>query len=260
MQGTLAEPCRRAVLLGASNLTRGMATVIGTACHAWGRPLDVLAALGHGRSYGLRSTVLVRALPGIVECGLWPALAQRAAAPTAALITDIGNDLFYGASPQTIVGWVEQCCQRLAATDARLVMTRLPVCNIGRVRPWQYLTFRTLSYPRCRLSLADLTRRAQELDELLLELARRYQCRLIEPRACWYGLDPVHIKIGQSRRAWNEILAGWTDALGETPPASFRHWRYLHTRPPERRWLFGREQRFAQPSGRLADGTVLSLY
>lgn len=259
--GAIEFPARRVVLLGASNLTRGIATVIETACRAWGRPLDVLAAAGHGRSYGLRSTVLARALPGITDCGLWPVLAARSAAPTAALITDIGNDLFYGVSPETITRWVEQCCQRLAAIDARLVMTRLPVCNIGRVRSWQYLTFRTLSYPPCRLSLDNLTRGARDLDDRLLDLARRYACRLIEPRACWYGLDPVHIKLLQSRGAWSEILAGWSEAVGEAAPrASLRRWIYLHSRRPQQCWLFGRGQHQEQPCGRLSDGTLISFY
>jgi hypothetical protein len=254
-------PARRVVLLGASNLTRGMATVVETACCAWGRPLDVLAAAGHGRSYGMRSRVLVRDLPAITECGLWPALAERPAAATAALITDIGNDLFYGASPETIARWIEQCCQRLKAIDARLVMTRLPVCNVGRVRPWQYRIFRTMLYPFCRLSLDDLTCLARELDERLLEVARRFDCRLIEPQACWYGLDPVHVKRFQARRAWREILAGWSEALQEAAPrASPGRWLYLYSRAPAQRWFFGHERRRAQPCGRLPDGTVLSFY
>ena len=259
--GTIEFPARRVVLLGASNLTRGIATVIETACSTWGRPLDVLAAAGHGRSYGMRSTVLMRTLPGIADCGLWPALAARRAAPTAALITDIGNDLFYGAEPETIARWVEQCCQQLRSVDARLVMTRLPVCNIGRVRSWQYVMFRTLLYPHCRLSLDDLTRGAQELDTLLLDVARRYGCRLIDPRACWYGLDPVHIKSRQSRGAWNEILADWAEAIdGGAPRGLLRRWLYLHSRAPEQRWLFGHERRHVQPCGRLPDGTLISLY
>jgi hypothetical protein len=257
----LGVPQRRVVLLGASNLTRGIATVIEAACQAWGRPLDVLAALGHGRSYGMRSAVLARALPGILECGLWRALEQRDTAPTAALITDIGNDLFYGASPQMIARWVDECCRRLAAFDARLVMTRLPVCNIGRVQSWQYLAFRTLSYPRCRLSLGELVVLAQELDELLLELAGKHQCRLIEPRVCWYGLDPVHVKMSESRAAWSEIFAGWTDTVYDAAPrAPLARWCYLLTRAPEHRWLFGREQSHTQPNGRLPDGTTISFY
>lgn len=254
-------PARRVVLLGASNLTRGMATAIETACLAWGRPLDVLAAAGHGRSYGMRSRVLVRDLPGITECALWRALAERPAAPTAALITDIGNDLFYGASPETIVKWVEDCCRRLKSIDARLVMTRLPLCNVGRVRPWQYRIFRTMLYPSSEVSLDDLTRRAQELDERLLDVARRFDCRLIEPQACWYGVDPVHVKRFQARIAWRQILAGWSEALQDAAPrAGLQRWLYLHTRAPERRWMFGRERSRLQPCGQLPDGTVLSFY
>ncbi|HEV3343015.1 MAG TPA: hypothetical protein VG125_21755 [Pirellulales bacterium] len=254
-------PARRVVLLGASNLTRGIATVIETSCRAWGRPLDVLAAAGHGRSYGTRSRVLARALPGITECALWPALASRPAAPTAALITDIGNDLFYDATPETIASWVEECCRRLEAYDARLVMTRLPVSNVGRLQPWQYQMFRTLLYPACRLSLEALARRARELDDRVQDVARRHDCRLIEPQAHWYGVDPVHVKLLLARGVWKQILEGWSDALdGAAPPASMWRWIYLHSRAPQQRWFFGCEQRGPQPCGRLPDGTLLSFY
>lgn len=259
--GSIELPERRVVLLGASNLTRDIATVVETVCRAWGRPLDLLIAAGHGRSYGMRSRVLVRELPGITQCAVWPALAARPAVPTAALITDIGNDLFYGASPDAIACWVEQCCQRLKAFGARLVMTRLPVCNVGRVRPWQYQAFRTMFFPGCRLSLEDLTHRAQELDERLLDVAGRFDCRLIEPQACWYGLDPIHVKRMQSHSAWQQIFAGWGDAVSDSVlRSSLRHWIYLYSRAPQQRWLLGRERIQLQPSGRLADGTTLSFF
>lgn len=61
----------RVVALGASNLTRGFQTVVATARTAWGTDVDVLAALGHGRSYGADSAFLVRRLPGILDSGLW---------------------------------------------------------------------------------------------------------------------------------------------------------------------------------------------
>ncbi len=104
---------RRVVLLGASNLTRGVSTVIETAAAYWGRPLEVFAALGHGRSYGAASSVMGRELPGIVQCGLWEDLRRQGAAATAALITDVGNDLLYGAPPEVIADWVQQCAERL---------------------------------------------------------------------------------------------------------------------------------------------------
>jgi hypothetical protein len=42
----------RVVALGASNLTRGFQTIVSTARLVWGPDVEVLAALGHGRSYG----------------------------------------------------------------------------------------------------------------------------------------------------------------------------------------------------------------
>lgn len=252
---------RRVVLLGASNVTRGLSTVVETACRVWGRPLDLLAAVGHGRSYGMKSTVLVRTLPGIIECGLWRALAARPLAPTAALVTDIGNDLFYGASPDQIAGWVEQCLDRLAAVEATIVMTRMPVCNLDHVRDWQFRLVRSVLFPGCRLTLAELAERALTLDARLVEIARQRGCRTVEPQACWYGFDPIHIKRQHWRGAWGEILAPWS-AEQECPPAttSLRRWLTLSRLTPERRWWCGREQRRQQPCGHLSDGTRVSLY
>ena len=73
---------------------------------SWGQPLDILAALGHGRGYGLESRVLGRRLPPILECGLWEALDRRPPCETAALLTDIGNDLVLGAEPEQLIEWV----------------------------------------------------------------------------------------------------------------------------------------------------------
>ncbi|MCZ6542107.1 MAG: hypothetical protein O6768_00410, partial [Planctomycetota bacterium] len=92
----------RVVLLGASNLTRGISRAVGIAQAILGTPLEVLIAMGHGRSYGQRSRVLGRSLPGIVDCGLWDALLHGSGRPTYALLTDIGNDVMYGASVPSI--------------------------------------------------------------------------------------------------------------------------------------------------------------
>ena len=40
----------RVVAIGASNLTRGFQTVVATARTAWGPDVQLVAALGHGRS------------------------------------------------------------------------------------------------------------------------------------------------------------------------------------------------------------------
>jgi hypothetical protein len=67
---TAMPPATRWVLLGASNLTLGLGTVLSTIRNPSPAPLDILAAPGHGRSYGATSRVLCRELPGILQCGL----------------------------------------------------------------------------------------------------------------------------------------------------------------------------------------------
>lgn len=257
-------PPRRVVLLGASNLARGISTAVETARRVWGGPLDVLAAHGHGRSYGMVSSVLGRSLPGIIECGLWPALAAREPAATAALITDIGNDLFYGAAPERIAGWVESCLDRLARVGAKVTLARMPVKNLDRVSPWQYQVVRRVLFPGCRLSLAELAGSALALDALLRRLARERCCAWVEPEPQWYGFDPIHVRMQWWPKAWETWLAPWSPqsftAGAPRVRGSLARWIRLRRCAPERRAWFGVEQRRAQPALRLDDGTRLSFF
>jgi hypothetical protein len=266
MAGDLATvarrlPPRRVVLLGASNVARGLSTAVETARLVWGGPLDILAAFGHGRSYGQRAALLWRELPGIAECGLWEALARRPAAPTAALVTDIGNDLLYDVRPAQIAAWVEACLDRLLRAGARVALTPLPLGAIGTLSPLRFLVLRSVLFPGSRLSFAAIRERARDLDERLRGLACGRDVKLVEHRPEWYGFDPIHIKSRCLPAAWRAMMSRWSDAA---PPAlaraSLRRWLSLRRLAPERRWLFGRAYRAAQPARWLPDGTALSLY
>src|SRR5882724_9649210 len=102
-------PTRRVILLGASNLTRSFPRVIETVRRTWREPIEIMVAMGHGRSYGQDSVVLGRKISGIFPCALWRDLQNRAPLPTTALITDIGNDFLYGVTPDRLFEWVEGC-------------------------------------------------------------------------------------------------------------------------------------------------------
>ena len=88
----MATAPRRVVALGASNLTRGFPILVSAARASAGPDVEVFAALGLGRSYGMESRVLARTLPGILDSGLWAALAGLPPLPTRAVVTDVGND------------------------------------------------------------------------------------------------------------------------------------------------------------------------
>jgi hypothetical protein len=256
-----AAPSRRVVLLGASNVTRSMSTIVETAELVWGRPLDLLAACGHGRSYGRTSCVFGRSLPGILECGLWDELSRRSALPTAALVTDIGNDILYGAGVAQIEAWVEQSLIRLRAVCERIVITELPLARVASVTPWQYNLFRALLFPGSRVTWADALHRVRELNARVIELARQQRGVLCAPRLQWYGWDPIHVRRAAWPEAWGEILSGWNEqGAAQRARGSWLRWWQLRRQRPLVRRLFGFEQRRAQPTCTLRSGSAISLY
>jgi hypothetical protein len=245
------------VVLGASNLVMTLPALIDDLRRAAGGPVEVLAACGHGRSYGRWSRLLfVRHLPGIVACGLWSDLASRPPLRTIALVTDIGNDLGYGETPETIAGWIETCLVRLAGQGAATVCTYMPLCSLEKLSAFRYYTARSILFPGRRVSRPALLERARELDRHLRRLTREHEARTIEPEASWYGIDPIHVRRRWRRRVWDLILAQWSLCR---PPGPGTPVRLPLFGAAEMR-LFGLPRRHAQPACRLTDGTTVALY
>ena len=121
------------ILLGASNLARGFPSVLSGLRQGLEGPLHIAVAMGHGRSFGIRSYLFGRALPGILECGLWPHLRSscgKIRTPLAA-IADLGNDLMYGVDVETLLGWLELSLLRLRELNAAVVMLSLPMASLA---------------------------------------------------------------------------------------------------------------------------------
>jgi hypothetical protein len=249
----------RVVALGASNLTRGFPALVSTARERWGPEVEVLVALGLGRSYGSRSRILLRTLPGILQSGLWAQLDALPRADTRALVTDVGNDILYGFSPEQILAWIEECVVRLQRHTPDVVVTDLPLASIRRLSPLKFLALRTVLFPPCRLSFGQILERAEEVATGLEALAKKRGLRFFPLKPHWYGFDPIHIRPGQWRAAWREILCG----EGGGPAARSAGWREtlrLYALPPERRWILGREQETPQEGVTLPAGGRVWLY
>ena len=205
--------------VGASNLTRGFHAIVATARSVWGPDVEVLAALGHGRSYGGPSTFLVRGLPGILQSGLWRELESHPPAPTRALVTDVGNDIMYGYPPAQILEWVDECVARLQRFTPDVVVTGLPHAAVAGLPPARYLLFRSVFFPRCRLTLdADDARRRRGGRGPPGRSPPNRGARSCRLKPEWYGFDPIHIRPGMWNAAWQEILCG--DAPARRGPAS----------------------------------------
>jgi len=254
---------QRLVLLGASNLTRGFSVVLETARHLWGGPVQILGAMGRGRSYGQSTALLGRRLPGILQCGLWGELGRLDGAPTAALVTDIGNDILYEAPLQQIAGWVDECFQRLAQRHARTVVTQLPVENLKNLSSRRFLFYRRLFVPNCRLDQQEISARVYALNERVTALARARGLAIVPQEAAWYGMDPIHIQVRQWTRAWRTILSPWNvdgSPARNTVRVSLAHAARCALFFPENAEYFGVPRSVRQPCARLRDGTTIALY
>jgi hypothetical protein len=128
-----------------------------------GRDVEVLVALGLGRSYGSSSRLLIRTLPGILQSGLWPQLERSPPAPTRALVTDVGNDILYGFGAEQTLAWVEECLDRLQRFTREIVVTGLPLQGIRRLSRAKYFLFRAILVPQCRLSLGQVLDTAERV-------------------------------------------------------------------------------------------------
>ena len=166
----------RIIALGASNLTRGLPTVVSAARTTWGHDVELLGALGHGRSYGIPSRFAARTLPGILQSGLWRTLDSLSPATSRGLVTDVGNDVIYEVPASLILEWVEDAVDRLQTYTADVVLTDLPVDAIKRLRVPAFIAVRTLVAPRCRLTLSAAVETVERVNYGLAQMADRVAC------------------------------------------------------------------------------------
>jgi len=243
----VAQARPRLVLIGASNASMALPGVL----RSLAEPCEVLAAVGHGRSYGVRSRYFARELPPILECGLWSELA-RGSAPLRALVTDVGNDLAYGTSAQVIARWVDEVLARL---EGQVTLTALPLESLERLSPLFFHAVRLLIFRGRPLEREHVLAEARELNERLAELARARGARLERIPPAAIGWDGIHQRRAARAELWSTWLGGLGLALDRAHGQRFRG----RLRAQERR-LFGRLERTPQPCARAADGSTLSIF
>ncbi len=230
------DSVERLIVLGASNVVRGLPALVSSMRRSEGNA-EFLVAAGLGRSYGVSSRFSYRILPGILTGGLWAAVSERAPMRTRAVVADVGNDLLYGFPPEQVLAWVEDAVGRLESVADDIVIVGLPLHSIDSLSETRFRLFRSLLVPSCTLSLSDLAVSARTVHEGLMTMARKRKHRFFELRAGWYGIDPIHIRPRYWRAAWSEIAG-----LPVSQPLSLVETMRLRLLRPERRILFSREQ------------------
>ncbi len=122
---------------------------------------------------------------------------------------------------------------------------------------------RGVFFPFCRLSLRDVFERANIVHQGLVDIASDRRVILVESESEWFGPDAIHV-IPWERKAYYSRVCGRLqkadmDSLnggnpGRTPLTWLRRPRF------EQMTLMGRQRCQPQPSGRLSDGSLVSLF
>ena len=243
-----------AVVIGASNVSRGLSQLVDVLSSRHQRSLDLFVTAGHGRSYGVSSAVGFRRLPSILASGLWRDLdfylKQSPVEKFSALITDVGNDLIYGFPPETVAAWVEDVALRLQSRNAKLAIVRLPLESVSRASHLRYLAVRAAFAPWLKLNFSEMKDAARTLDRRLQEIAKRVGAEIIDQPGDWYGMDVIHIRLRQIHELWNAACDAWglesihgKEAIRLKLASRFS----LHLRPAEKRTLFGISLETPQP-------------
>jgi len=251
---------RAIVVLGASNVSRGLAWLAATVRARAGLPTDLFVAAGHGRAYGVSSRVGLRRLPSILASGLWRALDRERAAQPLAVITDVGNELLYGLGVAAVAGGVRAAARRLADRGTTLAITGLPLASIAGVGAVRYRLLRTLYVPGCPLSLAELHDASQWLDDELRVIAADTGATFLGQPADWYGLDAIHVRRSRLADLWASVGDVWglPSAKGR-PRASLREWAALGSRAAEVRSV-ARVMRFTRQPVSERNGVRVWMY
>ena len=250
----------RVVVLGASNVSRGLSRLVATV-ESRSPGADLFVAAGHGRGYGVNTRVAARRLPSILRSGLWRGLDRHGGEAPFALVTDVGNELLYGARAELVASWVRETVWRLADRGATIAITRLPMAGIATVGAVRYRALRTFFVPGCRLSLTGLKEAATRLDADLQAIAGDFGAQIIEQPAHWYGCDTLHIRRRHLDDLWRMACNAWGIPVVESPAASsLATWARVGTKAAEVRSLGGVMRFTRQPVLPLRSGGTLSLY
>lgn len=239
----------RFVVLGASNVSRGLARLAAMVRARAAGPAGLFVAAGHGRGYAVTSRVGLRRLPSILASGLWRALDRERVAAPGAVVMDVGNELLYGLGVAAVAAAVRTAVGRLADRGGRIAILGLPLAGIARVGPLRYRLMRTVYVPGCPLALGAIREGAMWLDEELRAIAAEAGGTFIEQPGAWYGFDALHVVRPRLDDLWRQVGDAWgLPQAASRPRGTFADWAMLGIRAAEVRSIARRTLLTPQPA------------
>ncbi|MDC1152609.1 hypothetical protein OAT06_01265 [Nitrospinaceae bacterium] len=197
------------LLMGASNLARGysMLTHHLSECLEKNKT-EFLNALGPGRGFCARGGIFNITYSPIQDCRIIESAEKKSkkALHTVVLITDIGNDLMYGVSADTLIASLDIMIDEILKWDADIFLTSIHVNLKKDISPTIFLVLRILLYRSSKVNYEEMGLSILQINDYLADkVSKNERMHLITGLEAFAGLDKIHYSLLKTHAAWSAV-------------------------------------------------------
>ena len=169
---------------------------------------EFLNALGPGRGFCARGGIFNITYSPIQDCRIIESAKKQSkeALHTVVLITDIGNDLMYGVSADTLIESLDIMIDEILKWDAEIFMTPIHVNLKKDISQTIFLVLRFLLYPSSKVNYEELDLFVLKINDYLEEKVRgNERMHLITGLEAFVGLDRIHYSLLKTHAVWSIV-------------------------------------------------------
>ena len=228
---------QRILLYGASNLWLSRKAALSEIRARFEGQLEIGLACGPGRSYGLDAGNPLNRYRALKSIDF--ELPTPQPNKCWALLTDVGNDIAYQQSPDTIIAWMGDLAAFLEKRGYKIRMTGLPAETLSTVPPWMFKLLAWLYYSKRDLQQSELNQALWDVEGGLQELCEKRGYPFIPTQPHWFGIDHFHLRPSCNREYWNTNLQHHPRLTEHKVRAKIPLVKGLE---PQKYWLVGKEK------------------
>ncbi|MEO2043457.1 MAG: hypothetical protein ABGX43_02555 [Nitrospinaceae bacterium] len=213
------DPAILFVLCGASNLARAYSALTRHLSQSISQT-QFINALGPGRGYCARGGLFNFSYTPIGECEVMRSADEFAqhGSRVAVLLTDIGNDIMYGISDQSLIKCLDALIEQPLGWNAEIFLTAFHIDISRDLRKHSFKLLKTLFYPKSPVTFDQADSAVKRVNHFLQEKSEQNKrVHLISGMEVYSGWDKIHYSLLKSHLAWSHVANEMLITLGVAP-------------------------------------------
>jgi hypothetical protein len=207
------------VLLGASNLARAYSALTRLLSQSISQA-RFINALGPGRGYCARGGLLNFSYTPIGESKIIKTADtfSQQGGRVAVLLTDIGNDIMYGVSDQSLIQCLDTLIEKSLQWNAEVFLTSIHVDVSRDMGKTSFKLLKAFFYPNSSVTFDQADSAVKKVNYYLQKKAEQNEAvHLISGLGNYCGLDKIHFSLLKSHLAWSCVANEMLSTLGAEP-------------------------------------------